>query len=351
MPGYYIDVIDGRETMSIRDYTGAAGGGALPARLLVKSGIAAAASFCQMNVRSAWMGDKQSLPKDGLDNNGAALFSVFLGAGASTSTDVEDPYYNFTPCICPAVVLPLCDLVDVSAVVVRGTLLSRSDGTTSPVTSGISNSLISDPVVYTMDVTTFYKTDFPSGLPEELEFVTGGVECTVNLVVGEDYLLGLYWDSVENLRVASCGLARTWASVSEAELASCFDVFVCDTCGPFQECVEDGPWNDPFYYCADVCDPSPCSEGEVCTLQPTLCAVDVPCPPVAVCQDPCNGACDDTQECVQYAGNEKYYCSDTCEDACEEDETCRLRPRKWCRRTGVEGCPMRRRRGMWRRLD
>lgn len=117
----------------------------------------------------------------------------------------------------------------------------RSDGTTNPVTSSIVDAGIPDPVVYTVDVVTFYKTDFPGTLPEELEFVTGGAECLVDLIVGEDFLLGLYWDSVENLRVASCGLYRPWAIVSEAELASCFEEFVCDTCGEFQVITaEDG---------------------------------------------------------------------------------------------------------------
>lgn len=93
-------------------------------------------------------------------------------------------------------------------------------------------------MVYTVDVTTFYKTDFPGGLPEELEFVSGGAFCDVGLSVGEDYLLGLYWDVVENLRVASCGLYRRWATVSENEIAlldaDCADDFVCDTCDEFQ---------------------------------------------------------------------------------------------------------------------
>lgn len=52
---------------------------------------------------------------------------------------------------------------------------------------------------------------------------------------------------------------------------------------------------DEEYYCADVCEPSPCDYDEACTLEPVSCLRD-PCPPVAVCKpdgDPCDLICGD----------------------------------------------------------
>ena len=76
-----------------------------------------------------------------------------------------------------------------------------------------------DPVVYTVDITTLYKTDPLVKLGQQLEFVSGGAECDVGLTRGEDYLLGLYWDSAGLLRVASCGLYWRWILVQEPEVA------------------------------------------------------------------------------------------------------------------------------------
>lgn len=49
-----------------------------------------------------------------------------------------------------------------------------------------------------------------------------------------------------------------------------------------QECLYH-PFGAPgVYYCADVCEPTPCSYGEVCALEDTQCEDD-PCPPIANC--------------------------------------------------------------------
>ena len=55
-----------------------------------------------------------------------ALFSVFLRAEALTSMD-DLVFYASDPleigCICPLFVWPICDLVEESAIVLRGTIL------------------------------------------------------------------------------------------------------------------------------------------------------------------------------------------------------------------------------------
>lgn len=66
----------------------------------------------------------------------------------------------------------------------------------------------------------------------------------------------------------------------------------------WQECVPYTPTACGFdqypegYYCADMCDPSPCDADETCQLFPTPCigVVGAICPPVAQCSsstDPC----------------------------------------------------------------
>ena len=49
-----------------------------------------------------------------------------------------------------------------------------------------------------------------------------------------------------------------------------------------QECLFYGDPNLAEHYCADVCDPSPCDEGEKCILEEVQC-VRAPCPPVSTC--------------------------------------------------------------------
>ena len=50
-----------------------------------------------------------------------------------------------------------------------------------------------------------------------------------------------------------------------------------------QECLFYGDPNLAEHYCADVCDPSPCEDGEKCTLEYLVLCVRAPCPPSAVC--------------------------------------------------------------------
>eukprot|EP00903_Cladosiphon_okamuranus_P014066 g13074.t1 len=169
--------------------------------------------------------------------------------------------------------------------VIRATALSRSD-----------QADINDPVTYTVDVTTVFQGD--TGGEDQISFVTGGDEsvCGVSLEIGEEYILGLYLEAANpfdptitegTLTTNICGLARRWSdAVSDEEKVD----------------LEAG-----------------CSLG-----------------------DPCQSACDEYQECVQYENNGKYYCSDICDNFPCSGE-CTTRPRKWCRDKGFEGCPEKRR--------
>eukprot|EP00903_Cladosiphon_okamuranus_P014067 g13075.t1 len=191
-------------------------------------------------------------------------------------------------CSCPRIYFTPCDYVTGFAeadLVVRATALSRSD-----------QADINDPVTYTVEVTTVFDGD--TGGEDQISFVTGGNEaiCGVNLVIGVEYILGLSLQAAnpfdptiteETLTVGSCGLARSWKlGISDEEKAD----------------LEAG------------------------------CSVE----------DPCQSACDQYQECVQYENNGRYYCSDTCDNFPCSGE-CTTRPRKWCRDKGFEGCPEKRR--------
>ncbi|CBN79550.1 conserved unknown protein [Ectocarpus siliculosus] len=261
--------------------------------------------------------------------------------------------FHASACTCLAQYITPCEyaqgIFTTTTVVFRGTALSKSAQTD-----------INEDVTFTVQVNAVYSGDVDG--QDEISFVTGGNSaiCGVDLTIGEEYLLGLYpagddpFDSTGGgtagqLTVGLCDLARVWSDVPDDEKADleagCGE---CDvSCGEFQECLlyEDGLESE--YYCADTCDdPDRCADNETCVLTEVAC-IRAPCPPVASCEatENCDGACDDTQECLQYARNGKYYCSDTCDSpaACEEGEECSTRPRKWCRSSGYDGCPEKRR--------
>ncbi|CAN0075632.1 unnamed protein product, partial [Scytosiphon promiscuus] len=107
-----------------------------------------------------------------------------------------------------------------------------------------------------------------------------------------------------------------------------------------QECLfYSGDVADDQYYCSASCDLNPCEEGEECSLVPAGCAAGSICgngyvcaatATIAVEEDPCEGACNDFQECLFYSGDvadDQYYCSASCDlDPCEEGEECSLVP-------------------------
>lgn len=73
---------------------------------------------------------------------------------------------------------------------------------------------------------------------------------------------------------------KTGGSVILYILTLCFLCIYVRT----QECLYYGEPASSVgeYYCADVCDPSPCAEGETCNLVEVTC-VRSPCPPFAEC--------------------------------------------------------------------
>lgn len=72
----------------------------------------------------------------------------------------------------------------------------------------------------------------------------------------------------------------------------------------WQECVVYTPIDRGInqypegYYCADVCDPSPCDADETCQLVPSPCigAYGALCPPVAECSPSMTDECDTCHE-------------------------------------------------------
>ncbi|CAN0025310.1 unnamed protein product, partial [Hapterophycus canaliculatus] len=81
-------------------------------------------------------------------------------------------------------------------------------------------------ITYTADVTTVYS----GSDADEVSFITGGnsAACGVDLIIGEEYLLGLYpasanpFDSTDVtglLTVGACDLATPWSDIQADELA------------------------------------------------------------------------------------------------------------------------------------
>eukprot|EP00904_Undaria_pinnatifida_P014053 jgi/Undpi1/9779/HiC_scaffold_27.g12235.m1 len=188
-------------------------------------------------------------------------------------------------CSCAAVSGGLCEYVETSDVVLRATVLSRSEQTD-----------INDDITYTVSTTALYKEEPDTTYSQEIGIVTGGnsAACGVNLNLGEEYLLGLYRsganvfepDQEGQLRVSLCDLVMVWSSVSdedEATLETGCEEDLCDgSCSEFQECLFYTDSSTEEYYCADVCDPNPCGDGEMCSLLVVQC-FRAPCPPLATC--------------------------------------------------------------------
>lgn len=75
-------------------------------------------------------------------------------------------------------------------------------------------------MAFTVDIIQLFKgvADFQQG--DELTFVTGGnsAACGVNLVAGQEYLVGLYPGLGDGpLYAESCGLFRAWGDVTDEE--------------------------------------------------------------------------------------------------------------------------------------
>ncbi|CAN0266986.1 unnamed protein product [Scytosiphon promiscuus] len=209
--------------------------------------------------------------------------SNFIAAWAVTSILLLDKAFHAVACVCTTVVYSRCDYVRGMAGparVLRATILTKSILVDADAETTIN---------YTADVTTVYSGEDV----DEVSFMTQGI-CFVDLTVGEEYLLSLYPATVDSS-----------AALGVPELLT---VSVCGLAEPLSETS----------YLGDL---------------------EAGCP-----VDGCVPVCDDKQECVQYFGTGTYYCSDTCDnpDSCRDGKECTTRPRSWCRNSGFEGCPERR---------
>ncbi|CAN0023810.1 unnamed protein product, partial [Laminaria digitata] len=110
----------------------------------------------------------------------------------------------------------LCETFDFASVVVRASALSRSNITND-------TSILSEPITYGVNVTTFYKEEPGVDYGDDtLTFITesGGSFCGVYLELDTEYLLDLTRDEGdEELHSVSCGLVRVWSLVDDADLA------------------------------------------------------------------------------------------------------------------------------------
>lgn len=137
---------------------------------------------------------------------------------------------------------------------------------------------------YTLEVTAIYKGEPDVTDAQQITFTTedDSADCGVTLNEGEEYLVDLY-QTDDGLTAGLCGLVGEWNSVSDEDKASVeagCEEDPCDVdCSEFHECLLYGA---DQYYCAAVCEPSPCAEDEVCSLQDIVCIRD-PCPPIATC--------------------------------------------------------------------
>ncbi|CAN0249105.1 unnamed protein product [Ascophyllum nodosum] len=114
----------------------------------------------------------------------------------------------------------LCDYYASASVVVRGTVLSRTDGAS-----------INDYATYTANTSTVYKSEPNVVYAQVISFVTGGnsAACGVNLTIGEEYLFPLsrisnsfFEPEVDGeLSASLCSPPQVWSSVNETELNGC----------------------------------------------------------------------------------------------------------------------------------
>ncbi|CAM9947792.1 unnamed protein product [Scytosiphon promiscuus] len=166
----------------------------------------------------------------------------------------------------------LCDKFGYADVVLRGTVTARQVGEDT-----------NDDTLYNITTTEIFKgeADEEYAVSMSVEIATGGNSglCGIYLEVEEEHVIDLVHTTLageELLYTSACGLAAPWESVGEEDRAL----------------LRGG--------CDDY--------------------------------DPCEGACDEFQECLlfisgYYSGNAatEYYCSDTCDPGtCEETETCEL---------------------------
>ncbi len=92
---------------------------------------------------------------------------------------------------------------------------------------------------YTVDPIEIYKYPVGPISPEEISFTTSGdpSDCGAQLEIGEEYLIGLYENSLQQLTASSCGLFKKWDDVEDEDrklLEEGCDGSCKGECGEFQ---------------------------------------------------------------------------------------------------------------------
>lgn len=134
---------------------------------------------------------------------------------------------------------------------------------------------VNDDVTYSINTLTMYKEDPDVVCAQLLQFSTKGNSglCGIYMELGQEYLIDLVRDENDDLRaVGLCGAFRSWSEVTAPVMQlleeGCENYNTCDNCSEFQECLGHLEGTDyQQFYCSDVCDPSPCAENEVCSLE------------------------------------------------------------------------------------
>eukprot|EP00903_Cladosiphon_okamuranus_P017603 g16214.t1 len=223
-------------------------------------------------------------------------------------------------------------------------------------------------VSYEIRVMTLFKTDEGVDYTEDITILTPADpgRCGIYLSVGDEYLLDLIRVEDELRSVGACGATQSWTSLHEDNIATLEDVDSacavqeivaesymfedpCEgTCPEFWECLfYSGDIAEDQYYCSAVCDPSPCAEGERCSLTAVactpgyICGNGYLCSPIdeAIVED-CSD-CGEFQDCLAwYTGATVVnYCADTCDPSpCTGDDTCSLEDQEDCDKT-MSPCP------------
>ncbi|CAM9220495.1 unnamed protein product [Ectocarpus sp. 4 AP-2014] len=179
----------------------------------------------------------------------------------------------------------LCDSIQNTDVILHVSAVSWVDGED-----------INSDDTYTLETIEVFKAEDPGPneydeVGSQFEITTAGNSGLCGVYMDADgsteYLIDLNRQSDGSLRAAGiCGVFREWDEADRAELEEgCDDYDPCNgECGEFQVCSRSYfSYSDASYFCSDTCDPSPCSEGEECTLTYPFCSASDVCGPVADC--------------------------------------------------------------------
>eukprot|EP00903_Cladosiphon_okamuranus_P006480 g6339.t1 len=176
----------------------------------------------------------------------------------------------------------VCEAVENADVVVRAVLVSSVED--------VETTFWTDSVLEVVEVFKSETGVEKYAVGEEFNAFTPGSSnsCGAWTDFGEEYLVDLVRRETGLYTNIPCGISRNWSYLNEDDEESLRSCTCAGGCGIYQQCVrntqgylQDGVAVDT--YCADVCDPSPCDDGEICELFPVPCIPETVCPPLAVC--------------------------------------------------------------------